>query len=89
MEELFEAQMVVRVTVSEVFRNCPRYVHRYQRVQESKYAPKEGSKTPLAGWKHVDLFQDILPEKDKGRAEKEGGLRTREDQIKMVKATRF
>jgi hypothetical protein len=69
-----EAQMVVRVAVTEVWPNCPRYVHRYQKVQASRYVPRTECKTPLAGWKRIDMIQDDLPGKDQGRASKEGGL---------------
>lgn len=69
-----EALMLVRVTVTEVWPNCPRYVHRYRKVQASRYVPHAEGKTPLAGWKRIDLLQDDLPAKDQGRAEKEGGL---------------
>lgn len=74
-----ESLMVVRVAVSEVFPNCPRYVHRYQKLQASKYVPRIESQTPLAGWKRIDILQEDLPAKDQGRAEKEGGLVTLED----------
>ena len=43
-----EAQLVVRVAVTEIFRNCPRYVHRYNKVAESEYVPHSGSPAPLA-----------------------------------------
>jgi predicted pyridoxine 5'-phosphate oxidase superfamily flavin-nucleotide-binding protein len=86
LAEFFEAQLVVRVAVTEVFRNCPRYVHRYQKVHESKYVPRTGTKTPLAGWKCIDDVQTELPAKDRGRAEEEGGLRTREQYVTMVAA---
>ena len=86
LAEFFEAQLVVRVAVTEVFRNCPRYVHRYQKVHESKYVPRAGAKTPLAGWKCIDDVQAELPAKDRGRAEEEGGLRTREQYVTMVAA---
>ncbi len=82
--EFHEAQLVVRVAVSEVFRNCPRYVHRYDKVRESKYVPRAGAETPLAGWKHVDDVQAHLPARDRGRAEREGGLRTREEHEALV-----
>jgi predicted pyridoxine 5'-phosphate oxidase superfamily flavin-nucleotide-binding protein len=84
--EMFEAQLVVRVAVSEVFRNCPRYVHKYQKVHGSKYVPREGVATPLAGWKKVDDVQADLPARDRGRAEGEGGLRTREQHSALVAA---
>lgn len=85
LAEYFEAQMVVRVAVSEVFRNCPRYVHRYQRVAESKYVPRAGAETPLAGWKRVDDMQDELSQADRGRAEKQG-LRTRAQHLAKIAA---
>ena len=40
LAEFVGAELIVRVTVTETFINCPRYVHKYQRVQTSKYAPQ-------------------------------------------------
>jgi predicted pyridoxine 5'-phosphate oxidase superfamily flavin-nucleotide-binding protein len=74
-----EAVLVVRVAVTELWPNCPRYVHRYDKVQASRYVPRTNVSTPLAGWKRIDLLQDDLPAKDKGRAESAGGLVTIED----------
>src|ERR1700693_1140504 len=34
------AQFIVRVTVREVFPSCPRYIHRYQLVERSRFVPK-------------------------------------------------
>jgi uncharacterized protein len=84
--EFFEAQLVVRVAVTELFRNCPRYVHRYRKLHESKYVPRAGTNTPLAGWKRIPDVQAQLPAKDQGRAEREGGLRTREEYVAKVLA---
>jgi uncharacterized protein len=84
--EFFETQLIVRVAVTEVFRNCPRYVHRYQKAHGSKYVPRTGTKTPLAGWKRISDLQAELPAKDQGRAEREGGLRSREEHVAMVVA---
>ena len=36
LREYAEAQLVVRVAVSEIFRNCPRYVHRYEKVKRPR-----------------------------------------------------
>jgi predicted pyridoxine 5'-phosphate oxidase superfamily flavin-nucleotide-binding protein len=71
-----EAQMLVRVTVTEVWPNCPRYVHRYDKVAASRYVPRAQCATPLAGWKRIDMLQEDLPAADQGRAQKEGGLIT-------------
>jgi hypothetical protein len=79
LAEYAEAQLVVRVTVSEVFRNCPRYVHRYERVEGSKFVPHSACETPLAPWKRVDDVQSFLSAKDRARVEREGGLISREE----------
>ncbi len=79
-----EADLIVRVTVSELFQNCPRYVHKYARVSPSKYVPRAECDTPLAGWKRIDMLQDVLPPRDQGRAEKEGGVITKEEWIEKV-----
>ncbi|HYC33339.1 MAG TPA: pyridoxamine 5'-phosphate oxidase family protein, partial [Gemmatimonadales bacterium] len=40
------ADALVRVAVSEIFVNCSRYVHRYQRVAASRYVPRAGCEAP-------------------------------------------
>ena len=79
-----EADLIVRVKVSEIFVNCPRYVHKYQKVDPSKYVPRTECDTPLAGWKHIDKIQEVLPTRDQGRAEKEGGIVTMEEWYEKV-----
>ena len=69
-----EAQLVVRVAVARVWVNCPRYVHRYQRLETSRYVPREGEPAPLAAWKRIDDMQGALPERDRNRVEAAGGL---------------
>src|SRR5262245_36935963 len=86
LAQYFEAQLIVRVSVTELFRNCPRYVHKYQKVYDSKYVPRAGTRTPLAGWKRIKDVQAELPAKDQGRAEQEGGFRTRAEYVAMVNA---
>lgn len=73
------AEMIVRVTIIEIFVNCPRYIHKYQRVQTSRYAPRDGLSTPPPQWKRIDALQDALPERDKGIAEALGGTITPEE----------
>ncbi len=74
-----EAELVVRVKISKIWVNCPRYIHRMKRVEPSRYVPRAECDTPLAMWKHIDIVQDVLPSKDHGRAEKEGGLMTMDE----------
>ena len=56
-----QARFIVRVAVSRVFPNCPRYIHRYALVERSSFVPKAGCPTPIPGWKKSDWAKDILP----------------------------
>ncbi|MBV8366166.1 MAG: pyridoxamine 5'-phosphate oxidase family protein, partial [Candidatus Eremiobacteraeota bacterium] len=62
-----EAQFVVRVAVREVFPNCPRYVHRYELVERSRFVPRAGATTPIPQWKRSELACDVLPANDPAR----------------------
>lgn len=59
-----EAQFIVRVAVTHVFPNCPRYIHQYRLVERSTYVPKPERVTPVPNWKRSDWACDVLPEKD-------------------------
>ena len=72
-----EAQMVVRVKVTEIFRNCPRYIHRHRKLEASEFVPRAAGKTPLAPWKRVDDVQSILPAPDRERVRREGKVMSR------------
>lgn len=76
MSEFKEAELIVRVKIIETWMNCPRYIHSYTKVAQSRYAPTAACETPMAEWKRLDLVQDDLPAKDVGRAEKAGGTIT-------------
>jgi uncharacterized protein len=62
--EWAEAQFVVRVRATEVFPNCPRYIHEYRLVQRSRFVPKSECETPVPAWKTRDWSHDVLPEGD-------------------------
>ncbi len=78
------ADMIVTVKVTEVFINCTRYIHKYQRVESSHYVPQDNCPTPLAQWKRIDNLQDSLPERDKHIATALGGTITTEQYVEMV-----
>lgn len=55
-----EAELAVKVAVTDVWMNCPRYIHRYERKQTSRYVPRADAETPLCEWKRIDGLQDVL-----------------------------
>jgi predicted pyridoxine 5'-phosphate oxidase superfamily flavin-nucleotide-binding protein len=61
------AQLVVRVRAREVFPNCPRYIHRYELVERSRYVPAAGTEPPVPEWKTRDWARDVLPSSDQAR----------------------
>jgi len=73
------AIMVVRARVDSVFINCARYIHKHQRIENSRHVPDAAGQQPLATWKRIDGLQQHLPASDQGRAEQEGGLITAEE----------
>ena len=82
-----EAELVVKVAVRAVFVNCPRYVHRYEKLAPSRYVPRAGGETPVAAWKRVDEIQDMLPARDVAKVAAAGGkLLTSEEWVGMVVA---
>ncbi len=64
LPEYPEAQLVVRVSATEVFPNCPRYIHEYKLVQRSRFVPKTECETPVPQWKRSEWAHDVLPEDD-------------------------
>ena len=60
-----EAQFIVRVGVREVFPNCPRYIHRMQRIEASQFVPRADLVTPVPSWKRSDWAKDVLAADDR------------------------
>jgi len=59
-----EAQFLVQVSVQQVFPNCPRYIHKMQLLERSKFVPRPAVPTPVPGWKRMDWACDVLPAGD-------------------------
>ena len=74
MSQYKEADMIVRVKLSELWQNCPRYIHRYQKVDPSRYVPREACETPLAEWKRIDIVQDVISAEDAAKARAAGTI---------------
>ena len=60
-----EAQFMIRVRATEVYTNCPRYVHKYQLVERSVFVPRQGLDTPVPEYKKREDLQEYLPARDR------------------------
>ena len=69
IKEYKEADLIVRVTLTDLWQNCPRYIHRYTKDEPSRYVPRKECETPVAGWKKTDVVQDVILEKDKKKVD--------------------
>ncbi|MEX0615219.1 MAG: pyridoxamine 5'-phosphate oxidase family protein [Methylophaga sp.] len=74
-----EAELVVKVTVEDLFQNCPRYIHRYKRIESSDYVPKTDCQTPMAVWKKLDAVNDVISDEERLRVAADGGMITMEE----------
>ena len=76
LEEYPGAQLIVRVTATRIFPNCPRYIHRMRLVAHSVYAPRANHAPPEPDWKRMDVFRDALPKRRRpGRRTGDEGLK--------------
>jgi predicted pyridoxine 5'-phosphate oxidase superfamily flavin-nucleotide-binding protein len=64
------AQFVVRVRATQVFPNCPRYIHRMALVERSRFVPPaDGTPAPVPDWKRAEWACDVLAAGDPARGE--------------------
>src|SRR5215208_1154404 len=57
MQSFAGAQLLVRVTVSAIFPNCPRYIVTPGSTEPSKYSPRQGYVPPEPAWKSFEDFK--------------------------------
>lgn len=55
------AQFVLKIDITRVYPNCPRYIPQYQRVASSVYLPRAGVAAPIPAWKKARWARDVLP----------------------------
>jgi len=79
-----EAELVVRVKLTELWMNCPRYIHRYQKLKTSRYVPQAEAETPLCEWKRIDGVQDVLRPAELAKVAQSGGTISQEEWIGRV-----
>ena len=60
MQKYPECQFVVLVRATAIYPNCPRYVHRYELVERSRFVPRTGESTPTPEWKRSEWARDVL-----------------------------
>ena len=63
LSEFPGAQAIVRVRATEIFRNCPRYIHKMELLEHSVYAPQAGYTPPEPDWKLRLEDRDVLPQR--------------------------
>lgn len=61
------AQLVVRVRATQVFPNCPRYIHRMALIERSRFVPQADTEAPIPDWKRAEWACDVLPADDPAR----------------------
>jgi hypothetical protein len=54
-------QMLVRITATHIFPNCPRYIPHMQLVAPSSYVPQAGCEPVEPAWKTSQNFRDVVP----------------------------
>lgn len=84
MAEFAEAKYLIVVEVSKIWVNCPRYIHKYKKLDQSKYVPEPCKVTPIPAWKRLDMVQDAITPEEKALAQQQGliGIDEYEDKVK-------
>jgi predicted pyridoxine 5'-phosphate oxidase superfamily flavin-nucleotide-binding protein len=59
--EIPGAQLLVKVTPSDVFPNCPRYIPNLEIKAASPYLPAAGIPPLEPKWKSFEMFADVVP----------------------------
>jgi hypothetical protein len=78
------ALLMVHVTPVQIFMNCPRYIHRYVRLETSKNVPDTDGAAPLAHWKRLEIVHDALPPGDRAAVREAGFMSFDEVQAKTA-----
>ena len=79
------AQFAVKVDITALITNCPRYIPKMQRMEGSRYVPDSATGAqPIPGWKRIDAIQPVLPKRDQNKADTVGGLITMDQWAGMV-----
>jgi len=61
MADIPGAQLLVKVTPTDIFPNCPRYIPNLQLAEASPYLPAAGREPVEPKWKSFEIFADVVP----------------------------
>lgn len=61
IEAMPGAQMLISVTPTDIFPNCPRYIPALTMTAPSIYSPEAGVDPVEPTWKAFDAFKDVVP----------------------------
>jgi uncharacterized protein len=61
LKEIAGAQLIVRVAVTAIFPNCPRYIPSLTLSEPSVYTPQKDIAPVEPTWKTFDSFKDVVP----------------------------
>jgi len=61
MAEIPGAQLLVKVTPTDIFPNCPRYVPNLELTAPSPYVPEADAAPLEPKWKSFEIFADVVP----------------------------
>lgn len=85
MAEYTEAKYLVRVSITKAWVNCPRYIHKYKKLEQNRYVPTPEKETPLALWKRLDMVGDVISDEDKARVAHEGQIELPEYEARVAR----
>jgi uncharacterized protein len=61
LAEIAGAQLIVRITATAIFPNCPRYIPSLTMTEPSVYTPQQDTAPVEPAWKQFDMFKDVVP----------------------------
>ncbi|KQP58803.1 pyridoxamine 5'-phosphate oxidase family protein [Methylobacterium sp. Leaf108] len=85
MAEYTEAKYLVKIAVTKAWVNCPRYIHKYKKLEQNRYVPTPEKETPLALWKRLDMVADVIPDEDRARVATEGRIELPEYEARVAR----
>lgn len=62
-----EARFIVRVEALRIYPKCPRYVHKNELFERSRFVPYAAVQSPVPVWKHAEWARDVLSATDPAR----------------------